>query len=57
MGKNVTKKTTILVVGAWNSVTSKEKRANELNEKGQGIQIWQADKLLNVLGLDETPPF
>ncbi|OFP35976.1 MULTISPECIES: exonuclease domain-containing protein [unclassified Corynebacterium] len=57
VGKNVTKKTTILVVGAWNSVTSKEKRANELNEKGQGIQIWQADKLLNVLGLDETPPF
>lgn len=57
IGKNVTKKTTILVVGAWQSVTSKEKRANELNEKGQGIQIWQADKLLGVLGLDDEPPF
>ena len=57
MGKNVTKKTTILVVGAWNSVTSKEKRAKELQEKGQEIQIWQADRLLSVLELDDEPPF
>ena len=51
VGKNVTKKTTILVVGEWSSVTSKEKRARELQEKGQDIQIWQAPKLLEVLGL------
>lgn len=57
VGKNVTKKTTILVVGAWNSVTSKEKRAKELQEKGQEIQIWQADRLLSVLELDDEPPF
>ena len=57
VGKNVTKKTTLLVVGAWNSVTSKEKRAKELQEKGQEIQIWQADRLLSVLELDDEPPF
>ena len=57
VGKNVTKKTTILVAGAWNTVTSKEKRARELQEKGQDIQIWDAAKLLHVLGLDEQPPF
>ncbi|MDK4321114.1 DNA polymerase III subunit epsilon [Corynebacterium pseudodiphtheriticum] len=57
IGKNVTKKTTILVVGEWAKKTSKEKRAEELNEKGQGITIWPASKLLHVLGLDEEPPF
>lgn len=57
VGKNVTKKTTILVVGEWASVTSKEKRARELMEKGQDIEIWPADKLLDVLGLNEQPPF
>ena len=53
MGKNVTKKTTVLVVGEWATMTSKEKRARELNDKGQDIQIWPADKLLEVLGLSE----
>ena len=57
IGKNVTKKTTILVVGEWAKKTSKEKRAEELNDKGQGIAIWPASKLLHVLGLDEEPPF
>lgn len=57
IGKNVTKKTTVLVVGEWAKKTSKEKRAEELNEKGQGIAIWPASKLLHVLGLDEEPPF
>lgn len=57
VGKNVTKKTTILVVGEWASMTSKEKRARELMEKGQDIEIWPADKLLDVLGLSEQPPF
>lgn len=57
VGKNVTKKTTILVVGEWASMTSKEKRARELMEKGQDIEIWPADKLLDVLGLNEQPPF
>ncbi|WIM66941.1 exonuclease domain-containing protein [Corynebacterium breve] len=57
VGKNVTKKTTILVTGEWATMTSKEKRARELIDKGQAIQIWPADKLLSVLGLDEEPPF
>ena len=57
VGKNVTKKTTVLVVGEWATVTSKEKRARELMEKGQDIQIWPAHQLLEVLGLGEQPPF
>ncbi|OEX92859.1 DNA polymerase III subunit epsilon [Corynebacterium sp. BCW_4722] len=57
VGKNVTKKTTVLVVGEWATMTSKEKRARELMEKGQEIEIWPAEKLLDVLGLNEQPPF
>lgn len=57
VGKNVTKKTTILVMGEWASMTSKEKRARELMDKGQDIEIWPAEKLLGILGLDEEPPF
>lgn len=57
VGKNVTKKTTILVTGEWATMTSKEKRARELMDKGQEIEIWPADKLLGILGLDEQPPF
>lgn len=57
VGKNVTKKTTILVVGQWATKTSKEKRAEELQGKGQDIAIWQTDKLLEELQLDEAPPF
>ncbi|MHA2789323.1 exonuclease domain-containing protein [Corynebacterium sp. S7] len=57
VAKNVTKKTTILVTGVWATMTSKEKRARELMEKGQDIEIWSEEKLLEVLGLDEQPPF
>lgn len=62
VGKNVTKKTTILVAGAWHSVTSKEKKAREYQEKGQDIAIWSAEDLYNALGVDaspveEQPPF
>lgn len=57
VGKSVTKKTTVLVTGAWAQKTSKEKRAEELIEKGQELEIWPADKLLEMLGLDEQPPF
>ena len=61
VGKNVTKKTTILVAGTWATKTSKEKRAEELIAKGQDIQIWTGDQLIAVLGLDaaddEQPPF
>lgn len=57
VGKNVTKKTTILVVGQWATKTSKEKRAEELQSNGQHIAIWQSDKLLEELQLDEAPPF
>lgn len=52
VGKNVTKKTTILVVGEWANMTSKEKRARELQDKGQDIQIWPAHKLLETLGIN-----
>ncbi|GAB3080956.1 exonuclease domain-containing protein [Corynebacterium aquatimens] len=51
IGKNVTKKTTVLVVGEWGSMTSKEKRARELIDKGQEIQIWTAQQLIDVLDL------
>ncbi|MDN8622658.1 BRCT domain-containing protein, partial [Corynebacterium sanguinis] len=57
VGKNVTKKTTILVTGEWATMTSKEKRARELMDKGQDIEIWSAEKLLDALGLNEQPPF
>ncbi|MDO5031422.1 exonuclease domain-containing protein [Corynebacterium sp.] len=57
VGKNVTKKTTILVIGEWATTTSKEKRAKQLNEKGQGIEMWPAEKLLEELQLSEEPPF
>lgn len=52
VGKNVTKKTTILVTGEWATMTSKEKRARELQEKGQEIQIWTAEQLLDALGYE-----
>lgn len=52
VGKNVTKKTTIVVAGAWATTTSKEKRARELIEKGQEIEIWPAEKLYSVLDLE-----
>lgn len=57
VGKNVTKKTTILVAGTWATKTSKQKRAEELIAKGQDIKIWSAEELYSVLGLDEEPPF
>ena len=57
IGKNVTKKTTLLVCGPWHTVTSKQKRAEELIEKGQDITLWTADQLYRELGLDEDPPF
>lgn len=60
VGKNVTRKTTILVAGTWATKTSKEKRAEELIAKGQDIQIWTSAQLFAVLGLeedDEQPPF
>lgn len=57
VGKNVTKKTTILVAGAWTTKTSKHKRAEELIAAGQHIDIWTADELIAALGLEEQPPF
>ncbi|QGU02351.1 DNA polymerase III PolC-type [Corynebacterium kalinowskii] len=57
IGKNVTKKTTILVCGPWATVTSKQKRAEELIQKGQKLTIWTEKQLYTALGLDEQPPF
>lgn len=57
VGKNVTKKTTILAAGTWATKTSKQKRAEELIAKGQEIEIWTAEQLFAALGLDEQPPF
>ena len=59
----MTKKTTLVVVGSWAKKTSKHKRAEQLQEQGQQIDIWPADKLFTVLGIepeateDEEPPF
>ncbi|MGN0095748.1 MAG: BRCT domain-containing protein [Corynebacterium sp.] len=55
VGKNVTKKTTLLVIGEWGSVTSKEKRARELKDKGQDITLWSFDELLSALGKSRRP--
>lgn len=52
INKGVTKKTTILVAGPWDSVTTKEKRARELQEQGQEIEIWNENELFNALGLN-----
>ena len=52
INKGVTKKTTILVAGPWEKVTSKEKRARELQEQGQEIEIWSEKQLFDVLGLE-----
>ncbi|WKD60816.1 DNA polymerase III subunit epsilon [Corynebacterium ciconiae DSM 44920] len=57
VGKNVTKKTTILVCGPWNGITSKQKKAEKYREQGQDIEFWDQPQLLQVLGLDEQPPF
>lgn len=57
VGKNVTKKTTLLVLGTWDSVTSKEKRARELKNKGQDIEIWTFAELLAALGKAPRPDF
>lgn len=55
VGKNVTKKTTVLVLGTWDSVTSKEKRARELQEKGQDIQLWTFAEFLEKVGRTARP--
>lgn len=52
VGKNVTKKTTLLVCGEWNGKTSKQKRAEELQEKGQEIEIWNQGQLLDALDIN-----
>ena len=63
IGKNVTKKTTILVCGEWGKPTSKQKRAEELIARGQDISLWSAGQLFTTLGLDPDaeedlqPPF
>lgn len=50
VGKNVTKKTTMLIVGQWATTTSKEKRARELRDKGQDIEIVSFDEFLGFVG-------
>ncbi|MFV8394258.1 exonuclease domain-containing protein [Corynebacterium hindlerae] len=57
VGKNVTKKTTIVVCGPWATVTSKQKRAEELMAQGQEISLWDRDRLYEALELNEQPPF
>ena len=51
VAKNVTKKTTLLILGEWATVTSKEKRARELQEQGQELAIWTFEELLHKLGV------
>ncbi|AGE36753.1 BRCT domain-containing protein [Corynebacterium urealyticum] len=53
VAKNVTKKTTLLIVGEWATVTSKEKRARELQEQGQELAIWTFEELLQKLGVQD----
>ena len=57
VAKSVTKKTSIVVIGPWPTVTSKQRRAEELIAAGQEIQLWTPEQLLQAVGLDEQPPF
>ncbi|WP_313770374.1 BRCT domain-containing protein [Corynebacterium anserum] len=50
VAKNVTKKTTMLIVGQWATMTSKEKRARELKDKGQDLTIITFDEFLAMVG-------
>ena len=45
----------MLVLGTWDSVTSKEKRARELQEKGQDIQLWTFAEFLEKVGRTARP--
>lgn len=47
----VTKKTTMLVVGYYETVTTKERRAFELIEKGQKIKMINESEFLNMLNM------
>ena len=53
VAKNVTKKTTMLVLGTWEGITTKQKRAEELIAKGQDIHLLSADELFATV--DEFP--
>lgn len=57
IGKNVTRNTDLLVAGPWDSMTAKERKARELRDKGQEIDIWSERELFDVLGLEAEPPF
>lgn len=50
VSKSVTKKTTVLVIGEWASMTSKEKRARELRDKGQEIALLPLSDFLQQVG-------
>ncbi|WP_426716699.1 BRCT domain-containing protein [Corynebacterium auriscanis] len=52
VGKNVTKKTTMLIIGEWATTTSKEKRARELIGKGQEIQLVPLKEFLTMVGAE-----
>lgn len=43
--------------GPWATVTSKQKRAEQLIKQGQAIQLWSAEQLYAALELEEEPPF
>lgn len=49
VGKNVTRKTTMLIVGEWATMTTKEKRARELKEKGQDITLISLKDFLSLV--------
>ncbi|MEL4183284.1 hypothetical protein MTQ17_08575 [Corynebacterium bovis] len=51
----MTKKTTILVLGRWDSVTSKEKKAREYIDRGQDIALWTLDEFLDRVGAERRP--
>ncbi|WKD59025.1 exonuclease domain-containing protein [Corynebacterium caspium] len=51
--KSVTLKTTILIVGAWESITGNEKKARKYQERGQNIAIWPAQRLYDLIGFTE----
>lgn len=54
VAKNVTKKTTMLIIGEWASVTSKEKRARQLQEQGQEITLLAFEDFLTQAGVTDS---
>lgn len=53
IGKGVTKKTNVLILGAWKSITTKQKKAEQLRDAGQEIEFWAMEEAIANAGLSK----